>query len=149
MFAKVEDGDQLLDMIKSTCLTDYIRFNWETQELQLINPAWFFKKYLMPNNLPNNLASDKTTSLNKWFYKWVIFDIPWAEVKINWQWVAYNDTNKSQIKNQNPMNLEWRLNGNLCRKLWYKWKNLQWKIIVVDDKRNGLNIDKEFSINIQ
>ena len=149
MFAKVEDGDQLLDMIKSTCLTDYIRFNWETQELQLINPAWFFKKYLMPNNLPNNLASDKTTSLNKWFYKWAIFDIPWAEVKINWQWVAYNDTNKSQIKNQNPMNLEWRLNGNLCRKLWYKWKNLQWKIIVVDDKRNGLNIDKEFSINIQ
>ena len=79
----------------------------------------------------------------------VIFDIPWAEVKINWQWVAYNDANKSQIKGQNPMNLEWRINGDLCRKMWYKWKSVSWKIIVVDDKWNGLNIDKDFSISIQ
>ena len=44
MFAEVEDVDELLEMIRSTALKDYIRFNGETQELQLMNPAWFFKK---------------------------------------------------------------------------------------------------------
>jgi hypothetical protein len=39
MFAEAQDVDQLLNMIKSTSLTDYIRFNGETQNLQLINPA--------------------------------------------------------------------------------------------------------------
>lgn len=149
MFAEVENVDRLLEMARSTALTDYIRFNWETQELQLINPAWFFKKYLMPNDLPSNLKSWENVSLNKGYYKWVIFDIPWAEVKINWQWVTYSEANKSQIKNQNPMNLEWRLNGDLCRKMWYKWKDIQWKIIVVDDKWNGLNIEKDISINVR
>ena len=149
MFAEVEDVDKLLEMIRSTTLTDYIRLDGQTQELQLINPAWFFQKYLMPKNIPTNLQSSKTVSLNKWYYKWVIFDIPWAEVKINWEWIAYNDANKSKIKNQNPMTLEWRLNWDLCKKLWYQWKTITWKIIVVDDKWNGLNIDKEFSVNIQ
>jgi hypothetical protein len=148
MKADVADVDELLEMIRSTSLTDHIKFNWEDQPLQLMNPAWFFKKYLMPNNLPSSIQISKNVSLNKWYYKWIIFDIPWAEVKINWQWIAYNDANKSQIKSQNPMNLEWRINGDLCKKLWYKWKSINWKIIVVDDKWNGLNIDKKFSVNI-
>ena len=148
MFAEVENMDQLLEMIRSTSLKDYIRFNGETQELQLMNPAWFFKKYLMPTNLPTSIQSSKTISLNKWYYKWVIFDIPWAEVKINWQWIAYNESNKSLIKTQNPMTLEWRLNGDLCKKMWYKWKTVNWKIIVVDDQWNGLNIDNGYSVNI-
>ena len=149
MKADVPNVNQLLEMIRSTCLTDHIKFNGKDQPLQLMNPAWFFKKYLMPTSLPSSLQSSKTTSLNKWYYKWVIFDIPWAEVKINWQWVAYNNANKSQIKSQNPMTLEWRLNWDLCKKLWYQWKTVSWKIIVVDDKWNGLNIDKEFSVSIQ
>lgn len=163
MKADVPDIDEFLEMVRSTCLTDYIRFDLnkdgdtndtyngqqETQPLQLMNPAGFFQKYLMPNNLPNNLKSDKIISLDKWYYKWVIFDIPWAEVNINWERIPYNNENKSKIKNTNPMDLEWRLNGNLCRKMWYKWKNLEWKIIVVDDKWNGLNIDKKISTNIQ
>ena len=149
MFAEVKDVDELLEMIRSTTLTDYIRLDWETQQLQLINPAWFFQKYLMPTDIPNNLKPDKTTPLNKWYYKWVIFNIPWAEVKIDWQWIVYNDANKSLIKSQNPMTLEWRVNWNLCKKLWYKWKNIKWKVIVVDEKWNGLNIDKDFSISIQ
>ena len=163
LFAEVKDVDELLEMIRSTSLTDHIMLDLnkdgdtndtydsqtENQPLQLINPAWFFKKYLMPTNIPSNIQLWQTLSLEKWYYKWVIFDIPWAEVKINWQWVTYDKSNESLIKSQNPMNLEWRLNGNLCRKLWYKWKNLQWKIIVVDDKRNGLNMNKEFSVNIQ
>ena len=53
MFAEAKDVNQLLEMIRSTCLTDYIRFDLngdgdtndtykgqpETQPLQLINPA--------------------------------------------------------------------------------------------------------------
>ena len=148
MFAEVKDADELLNMIKSsTDLRDHIRFNWEDQPLILMNPAWFFQKYLMPTDLPSNIQSWNTISLNKWYYKWVIFDIPWAEVKINWQRVAYSEANKSLIKSQNPMNLQWRINWDLCRKLWYKWKNIEWKIIVVDDKWNGLNIKKDISIN--
>jgi hypothetical protein len=136
-------------MIKSsTTLRDHIRFNGEDQPLILMNPAWFFQKYLMPTDLASSIQSWQTINLNKWYYKWVIFDIPWAEVKVNWEWIAYNDANKSKIKSQNPMKLQWRINWDLCRKLWYKWKSIQWKIIVVDDKWNGLNINKEFSINM-
>lgn len=163
MFAEAKDVDQLLEMIRSTCLTDYIRFDLngdgdtndtykgqpETQPLQLINPAWFFQKYLMPTKLPTQIKEWETIPLNKWYYKWVIFDIPWAEVKINWEWVAYTNANKSIIQSQNPMNLEWRINGSLCAKMWYKSKNLEWKIIVVDDKFHGLNITKDFSIKLQ
>ena len=149
MFAEVEDVDELLGMIRSTSLTDYIRLDWQTQKLQLINPEWFFQKYLMPADIPSNIQSSKTINLNKWYYKWIIFDVPWAEVKINWEWIAYNDTNKSKIKSQNPMNLQRRINWDLCKKLWYKWKNIEWKIVVVDDKRNGLNINKDISISVQ
>lgn len=147
MFAEVKDVDELLNMIRATSLTDHISLDWQTQALHLIDPAWFFQKYDMPTKLPSSIKSWETISLNKWYYKWVIFDIPWAEVKINWKWVAYTDSNKSQIKAQNPMNLEWRLNWDLCKKLWYSSsKPIQWKIIVVDDKWNGLNISKDISI---
>ena len=149
MKADVRDVNELLEMIRSTCLTDHIKLNWEDQSLQLMNPAWFFQKYLMPTDLPSSIQSWQTINLNKWYYKWVIFDIPWAEVKINWEWIAYNEANKSLIKSQNPMNLQWRLNGNLCRKMWYKWKNIEWKIIVVDDEWNGLNIENDIKVNIQ
>ena len=149
MLAEVKDAGELLNMIRATSLTDYIRLDGQTQALHLINPVWFFQKYLMPTDLPSNIKSKQNTPLNKWYYKWVIFDIPWAEVKINWEWIAYNDINKSLIKSQNPMNLQWRINWDLCKKLWYKWKNLKWKIIVVDDKWNGLNMYKETSISVQ
>jgi len=149
LFPKVKDVDELLNMVKSTALTNYIRRDNKTQKLILINPAWLIKKYIMPTNLPTNIQSSETKSLSKWYYKWVIFDIPGAEVKINWQWITYNNTNKSIIKNQNPMNLEWRINWNLCKKMWYMWKNLSWKIIIVDDKRNSLNIQKEITIKVQ
>lgn len=149
MFAEIKDVDQLLDMIRSTSLTDYISLDWQTQSLHLINPAWFFQKYLMPKNIPSQIKQWEIIPLNKWYYKWIIFDIPWAEVKINWEWIAYNNANKSIIQNQNPMNLEWRLNGSLCKKLWYSpSKPIQWKIVVADDKRNGLNINSNTNISI-
>ena len=156
MFAEVKNADELLEMIRSTCLTDYIHLNWETQELQLINPAWFFQKYLMPTNIPNSIKPWENIQLEKWYYKWVVFDIPWAEVKVNGEWIAYNEKNTQLIKAQNPFFLEWRLNGkliggdlDLLRKMGYKpGEAIKGRILVVDDKWNGLNMTKEFSINL-
>lgn len=69
MYAEVEDVDKLLEMVRSTCDTDYIRMDLngdgdtndnvdgqsETQALQLMNPAKFFKKYLMPKSFPSSI----------------------------------------------------------------------------------------------
>ena len=149
MFAEVKDADELLEMIRSTCLTDYIHLNWETQELQLINPAWFFQRYLMPNNLPSSVKTAGTVSLGKGYYKGIVFDIPGAEVKIDGQWIAYSDQNKKIIKAQNPFFLEWRINGDLCKKMGYESsKSVTGSIIVVDDQWNGLNMTKDFSITL-
>lgn len=156
MFAEVKNVDELLEMIRSTCLTDYIHLNWETQELQLINPAWFFQKYLMPTNIPNSIKPWENIQLEKWYYKWVVFDIPWAEVKVNGEWIAYNEKNTQLIKAQNPFFLEWRLNGkliggdlDLLRKMGYKpGEAIKGRILVVDDQWNGLNMTKDFSITL-
>lgn len=95
------------------------------------------------------MKASGTVSLNKGYYKGVIFDIPGAEVKVDGKWIAYSDANKALILAQNPFKLEWRLNGNLCKKMGYGAdKTLKGKIIVVDDKWNGLNITKEFSVNM-
>ena len=103
----------------------------------------------MPTKLPTSAKSDATVSLNKGYYKGVIFDIPGAEVKVDGKWIAYSDANKAQIKALNPMTLEWRLNGERCKKMGYDFeKPVTGKIIVVDDKWNGLNITKEFCINL-
>ena len=142
-------------MIRSTALTDYIRFDLngdgdtndtydgqpETQELQLINPAGLFKKYLMPNSLPAQVSANGTAELNKGYYHGVVFNIPGAEVNINGQWTPFTQDNLSLIRAQNPMTLEWRLNGNLLRKLGYKvGDTVKGAVIVVDDQWHGLNI---------
>lgn len=150
MFAEVKDVDKLLEMIRSTTLTDYIKLDGQTQELQLINPAWYFQKYLMPTDLPTSLKTDETIDLEKGYYHGVIYKIPGAEVNINGQWINFSDENKDLILSQNPMNLKWRLNGNLLNNYNYKpWDAINGQIVVVDDKWNGLNITKDFSINIE
>ena len=148
MFAEVNNVNELLNMVRSTCDTDYIRLDWQTQTLQLMNPAKFSKKYLMPTDLPAEIKPWEILPLNKWYYKWIIFDIPWSEVNINGEWIAYNNTNKNLIKNQNPFTLEWRLNWDLCKKLWYSASShIQWKIILSDDNFNWLNITREITIS--
>ena len=165
MKADVPDVPNLLEMIRATALTDdYIRFDLngdgdtddiidgqpETQPLQLMNPAWFFKEYLMPTSLPVNLKSNETTPLEKWYYHGVVYKIPGAEVNINGQWVPFIDDNKELIFSQNPMNLEWRLNGETLNNYNYKpGDTISGQIIAVDDQWNGLNITKDFSINIE
>lgn len=163
MKADVRDVDELLEMIRSTALTDYIRFDLngdgdtddtidgqpESQPLQLMNPAGFFQKYLMPTSLPTNLKANEATPLEKGYYHGVVYQIPGAEVNINGQWIPFTDDNKGLIFSQNPMNLEWRLNGTLLNSYGYKsGDTINGQIIAVDDQWNGLNITKDFSVNI-
>ena len=123
--------DQLMSMIRNTSLTNQIHLNWQTQDLHLINPAWFIKEYLMPTS-PTEINEWTTISLQKWEYLWIIFDIPWAEVNINWEWIPYNKDNQSLIKSQNPFNLKWRLNWKLAKKMWYNKNNpIKWKLQLI------------------
>lgn len=151
MFAEVKDVDELLEMVRSTSLTDYINLDWETQPLQLINPAGFLLEYLMPTDLPASIKMGETVTIKKGYYKGVVFNIPGAEVKIGDQWIAYDDKNKRQIHAQNPMTLEWRLNAkDYLRKLGYKKGNtLTGQIIVVDDQWHGLNIFQDVNVIIE
>ncbi len=115
LFAEVKDVDELLEMVRSTALTDYIRFDLngdgdtddeidgqpETQPLQLMNPAGFILKYLMPT-VPTSIKLGETINLGKGYYHGIIFDIPGAEVKINGEWIAFTENNKATILAQNP-----------------------------------------------
>ncbi len=163
MFAEVKDVDELLDMIRSTSLTDYIRFDLngdgdtddicdgqpETQPLILMNPAGFFLKYLMPTDLPTTINWDQTAELSKGYYHGLAFDIPGAEVNINGEWMSFSAENKGIILAQNPFALEWRLNGDLLRKLGYKQDDtITGRIIAVDDQWNGLSLSQEISITM-
>lgn len=163
LFAEVKDVDELLEMIRSTAHTDYIRLDLngdgdtddtydgqpETQPLILMNPGWLFQKYLMPTALPASINTNETITLEKGYYHGVIYQIPGAEVNINGQWMAFTDEHKDLILAQNPMTLTWRLNGDLLRKLGYKLGDtVNGKVIAVDDRWNGLNLTQDMSISV-
>ena len=150
MYAEAKDVFELLDMVRSTCLTDYIRLDGETQPLQLINPAGLYKKYLTPQNLPTTISAEETVTLDKGYYKGVLFSIPGAQVKINGEWVAFDNKNKDLILSQNPMTMEWRLNGELLKRYGYSsGQTVEGKIITVDDKWGGLRLEVPMTIRIQ
>lgn len=150
IFAEIKDIDELLDMIRSTSLTDYIRYNDMTQELHLINPAWFIKQYLMPSELTVSAGTDEYASLEKGYYKGLVFAMPGAEVRIDGQWIAYDAKNKDLILGRNPMNLEWRLSGTLLRKCGYtSGQSIEGQILAVDDQWNGLRLEKDFSVQVK
>lgn len=60
MYAEVKNVDELLEMIRTTCLTDYIRLDGQTQPLQLMNPAGIFLKYHMPKGIPTTVKAKQT-----------------------------------------------------------------------------------------
>ena len=114
-----------------------------------MNPAGFFLKYLMPKELPTSISWNLTATLNKGYYHGLVFDIPGAEVKINGEWIRYNDENKDFILAQNPFTLEWRLNGDLLRKMGYKQGDtVSGSIIAIDDQYNGLSLSTEITISV-
>ena len=149
MYAEVADVDQLLNMIRSSSdLRDHIRFNGEDQPLQLMNPAGFFRKYLMPG-VPASASIGDIVTLKKGYYKGVVFSIPGAEVLINGEWKPFDGTNKDLITAQNPFTLQWRLNGSRLRKLSYKpGDTLAGKVIAVDDQWNDLNLSIDISLEL-
>ena len=174
MGADVEDVDELLDRIRSTALTDYVRLDMngdgdtddvvkfdtddgsyieqpESQPLLLINPAGYFQKYNMPQDLPTQIKADETLPLNKHFYNGVAFLIAGAEVLINGQWIAFSNENSTQIMAENPMTLHWRLNGELMQQYGYNdGDTIEGSIVAVDDEWNGLNhLSKTFSVMLK
>ena len=115
-----------------------------------MNPAGFFQKYLMPLALPDCIKTDEAITLEKGYYHGVVYQVPGAEVKINGEWIAFTDNNKDLILAQNPMTLEWRLNGELLNKYGYKpGDTIKGQILVVDDQWHGLNITKDFSVSLE
>ena len=172
MFAEVKDVDELLEMIRSTALTDYIRLDLngdgdtddvvkfdtddgsyieqpESQPLLLINPAGFFREYNLPKDLPEEIKTSETLQLEKGYYKGVVFDIPGAEVLIEGEWTPYDQENADIIMAQNPFTLEWRLNGERLWQLGYADKTIEGTIITVDDQWKGLSeLSKTFTVNV-
>ena len=150
LYAEVKDVDELLEMVRSTALTDYVSFGGKTQPLILINHAGFIKKYLMPKETQITIGMGETLSLEKGYYKGVLFAIPGAEVKVNGEWVAFDSRNKDVIMSQNPINLEWRLNGELLKRYGYTpGQTVEGQIITVDDKWGGLRLEVPISVRVQ
>lgn len=173
MGADIEDVDALLDRMRTTALTDYIRFDLngdgdtddivdiptddgyiqqpESQPLQLISPAGVFKKYNMPQELPTEIKIGETLPLNKHFYNGVAFLIAGAEVLINGQWIAFSNENSTLVMAENPMTLQWRLNGELMQQYGYNdGDTIEGTIVAVDDEWNGLNhLSKTFSVMLK
>ncbi len=149
MKADVKNVDELLNMIRATTLTDTVQRYDIVQPLHLINPAGFFQQYLMPLSLPVTVGEGPYVQLEKGFYKGVIFDIPGAEVNIDGEWVSAIATNQDRIKSQDPFTLEWRLNVPKLISMGYSNNsNITGHVIVVDDQFAGLNLEKEFIVNI-
>lgn len=150
LYAEVKDVDELLEMVRSTALTDYITLEGKTHPLILINHAGFIKKYLMPKESQITIDIGETVSLDKGYYKGVLFCIPGAEVKVNGEWIAFDNKNKEVIQSQNPMNLEWRLNGELLKKYGYtSGQTVEGQIITVDDKWGGLRLEIPMTIQMR
>lgn len=149
LHADLESVDPLLEMARTTSLENSISLNGKTQKLQRLNPAGYFTKYCMTTGIPSSVAMNETVSLNKEWYKGLIFNIPGTEVNVNGQWMPFDAKNKDTILSQNPMTLEWRLNGVLLRKYGYTpGQTLQGQIITVDDQWNGLRLEKDITIQI-
>ena len=134
-------------MVRSTCIDNSISLEGKTQKLQRLNPAGYFKNYCMTASLPSSIALDETIDLTKEWYKGLIFDIPGAEVKVDGEWIVYDARNSGRIKTANPMDLEWRINGDLLRKYGYiSGQTVQGQILTVDDQWNGLRLEVPISI---
>ena len=149
LHADVKDANSLLEMMESATETDYISLNGMRQALQNYNPAKFYKKYCISVDIPSSIQEGEIIPLTKGWYKGLLFAILGAEVLVNGEWITFDTKNKDLILSQNPMNLEWRLNGNLLRKYGYTpGQSIQGQIVTVDDQWNGLRLEVPMTITI-
>ena len=167
-FADIDDIDELLLMMRTTALTDYVRLDLngdgdtddivqvktddgyieqpESLPLQLINPGEVFRTYGMAINetegkrpsiqMPTEIASGQVSSLEKGWYKGVVFLFPGTEVLVDGEWIPFdNDNFQSTIKNCNPFHLEFRMNGDLLVQQGFKVGDaIEGTIQAVDDQ---------------
>ena len=149
MKADIKSVDELLAMLRSTALTDTLRYNDEIQTQLRISPHAYIKKYLMPLSLPVTVGDGPYVLLEKGFYKGVIFNIPGVEVKIDGSWITADASSADAIKSQNPFTLEWRLNVPKLISMGYgNGATVTGRVIAVDDQCRGLDIEKEFSVTL-
>lgn len=133
----------------------------ETVPLQLINPGEVFRTYGMAINetegkrpsiqMPTEIASGQVSSLEKGWYKGVVFLFPGTEVLVDGEWIPFdNDNFQSTIKNCNPFHLEFRMNGDLLVQQGFKVGDaIEGTIQAVDDQWWGLkDISKPFSLTL-
>jgi len=147
--ADIEDADELLNMLRSTSLTDYIRYEGQAQPLHLINLAGVIQKYLMPEALPTTIGNNETIPLEPGFYHGVFFDIPGAEVLIDGEWVRVSAENEQLIKTQNPFTLKWRLSGEQLLNIGYQpGETVIGMVKLIDDQWGGLRLEKEFQVTL-
>ena len=146
----MKDANDLLEMMESATETDYISLNGMRQALPNYNPAKFYKKYCISVDIPSSIQEGEFIRLTKEWYKGLLFSIPGAEILVNGEWITFEAKNKDLILAQNPMNLEWRLNGSLLRKYGYTpGQTIQGQIITVDDQWNGLRLENDFTIQVK
>lgn len=71
--------------------------------------------------MPAEIASGQVSSLEKGWYKGVVFLFPGTEVLVEGEWIPFdNDNFQSTIKNSNPFHLEFRMNGDLLVQQGFK-----------------------------
>lgn len=133
----------------------------ETVSLPLYNYAKAFVKYGMAINetgwkrpsiqMPAEIASGQVSSLEKGWYKGVVFLFPGTEVLVDGEWIPFdNDNFQSTIKNCNPFHLEFRMNGDLLVQQGFKVGDaIEGTIQAVDDQWWGLkDISKPFTLTL-
>ena len=103
-----------------------------------------------PQNLPATISSGETVNLDKGYYKGVLFGIPGAEVKVHGEWIAFDSKNQDPILSRNPMDPEWRINGDLLEKYGYtSGQTVEGRIITVGDQWGGLRLEVPMTIQVR
>ena len=152
LYAEIADVDELMGMIRATSLTDYVRCGELIQPLHLINPAGYIRKYLMPVGFPQSISTTQTLGLEKGYYKGVVFDIPGVEVEMDGDWIPYLTGNDETIRAANPFKLNWRLSGELLRKMGYGPggnSTVEGRIRLVDDRWNALRLELPLTLTVE
>ena len=88
--------------------------------------------------------------LEKWEYPNIIFDIPWAVIKINWEWIPYSKENWHYINNTEIHNYERWISNSELMKLWYNiWDHVEWKAIPLNSDWKKLDEKVHLPIHIE
>ena len=106
----------------------------------------------MPGGFPQSISTTQTIGLEKGYYKGVVFEIPGVEVEIDGDWIPYLAGNDEVIRAANPFKLNWRLSGDLLRKMGYgPGGNLtvEVRIRLVDDQWNALRLELPLTLSVE